>query len=374
MGQPAGRAEADARAPVAGALHRRLPQAGARPRRRHHPDRAGRGREATRRPSRRARPPCAGSPSEARRRARWRRCSSGEADGNDAYLEVHAGAGGTESQDWAEMLAAHVPRWAEARGYKVTLVEASAGEEAGLKSATLVVKGENAYGWLKTRMRRAPAGAHLALRLQRAAAHQLRQRLGLSGGRRHHRDRHQGERLPHRHLPRVRRRRPARQQDGLGGAHHAHPHQHRGGEPAGALAASRTARSPGRCCKSRLYELELQKREEKANAEAAAKTDIGWGHQIRSYVLQPYQLVKDLRTGVQSSDPQRRARRRHRRLHRVGARPARQGRRPGRGGGYRLDGILDVSGPCAPVKAGEGRRWPHTPLAENLLGCDMRLC
>ena len=108
---------------------------------------------------------------------------SGEADSNDTYLEVHAGAGGTESQDWAEMLLRMYIRWGEARGYKVSLVEASAGEEAGLKSATLQVKGENAYGWLKTEFGRAPAGAHLALRQQRAPPHQLRQRLGVSRGR-----------------------------------------------------------------------------------------------------------------------------------------------------------------------------------------------
>ena len=134
------------------------------------------------------------------------------------------------------MLARMYMRWAEQRGYKVSLVEESAGEEAGIKSATLADQGRERLRLAEDRIGRAPPGAHLALRRQRAPAHQLRLRLGLSGGRRQHRDRHQGERLPHRHLSRLRRRRPARQHDRLGGAHHAHPDRHRGGEPAGALA------------------------------------------------------------------------------------------------------------------------------------------
>ena len=125
---------------------------------------------------------------------------SGEADGNDTFVEVHAGAGGTESQDWAEMLSRMYARWAGNHDYKVSLIEQSAGEEAGIKSATLQIKGENAYGSAQDRIGRAPAGAHLALRQQRAAAHVLRQRVGVSRGRREHRDRHQGERLPRRHL------------------------------------------------------------------------------------------------------------------------------------------------------------------------------
>jgi peptide chain release factor 2 len=111
---------------------------------------------------------------------------SGEADGNDTYLEIHAGAGGTESQDWAQMLFRMYTRWAERSGYKVETLEYHDGEEAGMKSATILIKGENAYGWLKTGVRRAPAGAHLAVRQRGAAAYQLCQRLGLSGGRRVH--------------------------------------------------------------------------------------------------------------------------------------------------------------------------------------------
>ena len=116
---------------------------------------------------------------------------SGEADSNDSYLEVHAGAGGTESQDWANMLLRMYTRWAEKHGFKVEFIEETAGEEAGIKSATIQVKGRNAYGWLKTERRRAPPGAHLALRLQRAAPHLVRQRRRLSGDRRQHQDRDQ---------------------------------------------------------------------------------------------------------------------------------------------------------------------------------------
>ncbi len=101
---------------------------------------------------------------------------SGEADPNDSYLEVHAGAGGTESQDWASMLLRMYTRWAEQHGFKVEYLEETDGEEAGIKSATIQVKGRNAYGWLKTEMRRASAGAHLAVRFQRAPPHLVRER------------------------------------------------------------------------------------------------------------------------------------------------------------------------------------------------------
>jgi peptide chain release factor 2 len=227
---------------------------------------------------------------------------SGEADANDTYLEVHAGAGGTESQDWAEMLARMYIRWGEGRGYKVTLVEASAGEEAGLKSATLLVKGENAYGWLKTE-----SGVH---RLVRISPYD-------SNARRHTSfasvwvypvvdDNIDIE------IRESDCRIDTYRASGAGGQHvnttdSAVRITH---IPTNIVVASQQERSQIKnraiawaMLKSRLYELELQKREEKANAEAAAKTDIGWGHQIRSYVLQPYQLVKDLRTGIQSTDP-----------------------------------------------------------------------
>jgi len=227
---------------------------------------------------------------------------SGEADPNDSYLEVHAGAGGTESQDWAEMLSRMYTRWAEQRGYKVSMVEASAGEEAGLKSATLLVKGENAYGWLKTE-----SGVH---RLVRISPYD-------SNARRHTSfasvwvfpvidDTIEID------IKENDCRIDTYRSSGAGGQHinttdSAVRITHM---PTNIVVASQQERSQIKnraiawaMLKSRLYELELKKREEKANAEAAAKTDIGWGHQIRSYVLQPYQLVKDLRTGAQSTDP-----------------------------------------------------------------------
>src|SRR5262245_2176696 len=227
---------------------------------------------------------------------------SGEADANDTYLEIHAGAGGTESQDWASMLLRMYTRWAERRRFKVEVLEIHDGEEAGIKSATLLVKGHNAYGWLKTE-----SGVH---RLVRISPYD-------SNARRHTSfasvwvypviddtieiDVNESD-------VRI----DTYRSSGAGGQHvnttdsavritHA---------PTGIVVASQQERSQIKnraiawaMLKSRLYELELQKREEKANAEAAAKTDIGWGHQIRSYVLQPYQLVKDLRTGTQSTDP-----------------------------------------------------------------------
>jgi peptide chain release factor 2 len=227
---------------------------------------------------------------------------SGEADANDTYLEVHAGAGGTESQDWASMLVRMYMRWAEDRGYKVKVIEESAGEEAGLKSVTIEIKGEDAYGWLKTE-----SGVH---RLVRISPYD-------SNARRHTSfasvwvypvvddaidiDINEGD-----------CRIDTYRSSGAGGQHvnttdSAVRITHL---PTGVAVASQQERSQIKnraiawaMLKSRLYDLELKKREEKASAEAASKTEIGWGHQIRSYVLQPYQLVKDLRTGKQSSNP-----------------------------------------------------------------------
>ena len=163
---------------------------------------------------------------------------SGEADANDCYLEVHAGAGGTESQDWASMLMRMYVRWAEQHGYKVEWLEESEGEGAGIKSATVHDQGPQRLWLAQERERRAPAGAHLAVRRQCAAAHVVCQRRGVSGGRRPHQDRDQRERRAHRRHALERRRRPARQQDRVGGAPHAYPDQHRGEVPAGPLAAS----------------------------------------------------------------------------------------------------------------------------------------
>ncbi|AYO85251.1 MULTISPECIES: peptide chain release factor 2 [Methylobacterium] len=227
---------------------------------------------------------------------------SGEADAFDTYLEVHAGAGGTESQDWANMLQRMYARWAERRKYKVEIVEWSDGEEAGIKGATLLIKGHNAYGWLKTE-----SGVH---RLVRISPYD-------SSARRHTSfasvwvypvidDRIEIE------IKESDCRIDTYRSSGAGGQHvnttdSAVRITH---NPTGIVVACQQERSQHKnratawnMLRARLYEAELKKREEKANAEAAAKTDIGWGHQIRSYVLQPYQLVKDLRTGTQSTDP-----------------------------------------------------------------------
>ncbi|MCB8820633.1 peptide chain release factor 2 [Microvirga rosea] len=228
---------------------------------------------------------------------------SGEADENDTYLEVHSGAGGTESQDWANMLQRMYARWAERRKYKVELLEVTDGEEAGIKSATLLIKGHNAYGWLKTE-----SGVH---RLVRISPYD-------SNARRHTSfasvwvypvvdDRINIE------IKESDCRIDTFRSSGAGGQHvnttdSAVRITH---IPSGIVVACQQERSQHKnratawnMLRARLYEAELKKREEKANAEAAAKTDIGWGHQIRSYVLQPYQMVKDLRTGTQSTSPQ----------------------------------------------------------------------
>ncbi|PSC05790.1 peptide chain release factor 2 [Alsobacter soli] len=227
---------------------------------------------------------------------------SGEADQNDTYLEVHSGAGGTESQDWTNMLMRMYTRWAERRGYKVEVVDIADGEEAGIKGATLLIKGHNAYGWAKTE-----SGVHRLVRISPFD----------SNARRHTSfasvwvypvidDRIQID------VKESDCRIDTFRSSGAGGQHvnttdSAVRITH---IPTGIVVACQQERSQHKnrakawdMLRARLYELELQKREEKANAEAASKTDIGWGHQIRSYVLQPYQLVKDLRTGTQSTSP-----------------------------------------------------------------------
>ena len=228
---------------------------------------------------------------------------SGEADGNDAYVEIHAGAGGTESQDWAEMLTRMYMRWAERRGYKVTMVEASAGEEAGLKSATLEIKGQDAYGWLKTE-----SGVHRLVRISPYDANARRHTSFASVWVYPVIDENIEIDINESDC-----RIDTYRSSGAGGQHvnttdSAVRITH---VPTGIVVASQQERSQIKnraiawaMLKSRVYELELKKREEKANAEAASKTEIGWGHQIRSYVMQPYQMVKDLRTGVQSGMPQ----------------------------------------------------------------------
>lgn len=228
---------------------------------------------------------------------------SGEADKNDTYLEVHAGAGGTESQDWANMLLRMYTRWAERRKFKVEVLEMHDGEEAGIKSATLLIKGHNAYGWLKTE-----SGVHRLVRISPYDSNARRHtsfasvwvypviddtieievsesdvridtyRASGSGGQ-HINTTDSAVRITH-------------LATGIAVSCQQERSQHKNKAKAWEML------------RSRLYEVELQKREEAANATEASKSDIGWGHQIRSYVLQPYQLVKDLRTGFESTNPQ----------------------------------------------------------------------
>ena len=227
---------------------------------------------------------------------------AGEADANDTYVEINAGAGGTESQDWAGMLTRMYQRWAERRGMKVEWVDSHDGEQAGLKSATLMLKGENAYGYAKTE-----SGVH---RLVRISPYD-------SAARRHTSfasvwvypvvDENIDIEIVESDL-----RIDTYRASGAGGQHinttdSAVRITH---IPTNIVVQCQNQRSQHKNkaeamnqLRARLYEAELQKREAEANANAASKTDIGWGHQIRSYVLQPYQMVKDLRTGVVSTAP-----------------------------------------------------------------------
>ncbi|HEY0149743.1 MAG TPA: peptide chain release factor 2 [Allosphingosinicella sp.] len=227
---------------------------------------------------------------------------AGEADANDTYIEINSGAGGTESNDWAGMLQRMYTRWAERRGMKVELIDFHAGEQAGIKSATLLLKGENAYGYAKTE-----SGVH---RLVRISPYD-------SSARRHTSfasvwvypvvDDNIDIEINESEL-----RIDTYRASGAGGQHinttdSAVRITHL---PSGIVVQCQNQRSQHKNkaeafnqLRARLYEAELQRREAEANATAASKTDIGWGHQIRSYVLQPYQLVKDLRTGVTSTAP-----------------------------------------------------------------------
>jgi peptide chain release factor 2 len=227
---------------------------------------------------------------------------AGEADGNDTYVEVNAGAGGTESQDWAEMLSRMYTRWAERRGMKVELIDYHAGEQAGIKSATYLLKGENAYGYAKTE-----SGVHRLVRISPYDSNARRHTSFASVWVYPVVDENIDIEINESEL-----RIDTYRASGAGGQHinttdSAVRITH---IPTNIVVQCQNQRSQHKNkaeamnqLRARLYEAELQKREAEANATAAAKTDIGWGHQIRSYVLQPYQLVKDLRTGVTSTAP-----------------------------------------------------------------------
>ena len=226
---------------------------------------------------------------------------SGEADQNDCYLEVHAGAGGTEAQDWAQMLLRMYVRWAEQHGYKVEWLEESAGEEAGIKSATIEIKGPNAYGWLKSE-----SGVHRLVRISPYDSNARRHTSFASAWVYPVVDDNIEIEILDKDL-----KVDTFRASGAGGQHvnktdSAIRITHM---PTGIIVACQVDRSQHRnramamdMLKARLYEAELRKREEAAAAVEATKSDIGWGHQIRSYVLQPYQMVKDLRTEVETSD------------------------------------------------------------------------
>lgn len=227
---------------------------------------------------------------------------SGELDSSDTFLEVHSGAGGTESQDWANMLFRMYSRWAERRGFKVELQEYSSGDEAGIKSATILVKGHNAYGWLKTEI-----GVHRLVRISPYDSNARRHTSFSSVGVYPVIDDNIEIDIADKDI-----RIDTYRSSGAGGQHvnttdSAVRITH---HPTGIVVTSseksqhQNRANAMKALRARLYDLEMKKREDAAAASHDGKTDIGWGHQIRSYVLQPYQLVKDLRTGTESTSPQ----------------------------------------------------------------------
>ncbi len=228
---------------------------------------------------------------------------SGEADGNDAYLQINAGAGGTEAQDWAEMIVRMYVRWAEKNSYKLSVLERSDGEEAGIKSITLRIDGDQAYGWLKTE-----TGVHRLVRISPYDSSARRHTSFASVSVSPVLDDSIEVEIEDKDI-----RVDTYRSSGAGGQHvnttdSAVRMTH---EPTGIVAACQSERSQHQnranalaLLKAKIYEAELQKREEQQAAEHGEKTDIGWGHQIRSYVLHPYQMVKDLRTGLENVNSQ----------------------------------------------------------------------
>ncbi len=227
---------------------------------------------------------------------------SGEADANDTFIEVHSGAGGTESCDWARMLERMYSRWAERRKFSVEVIEETPGEEAGIKSATLLVKGHNAHGWMKSE-----SGVHRLVRISPFDSNARRHTSFASVW--------VYPSVDDRIVVDVNEsdcRIDTYRASGAGGQHvnktdSAVRITH---VPTGIVVACQSERSQHKnratawnMLRARLYERELEIREAAANKASESKTDIGWGHQIRSYVLQPYQMVKDLRTGVVSGTP-----------------------------------------------------------------------
>lgn len=229
------------------------------------------------------------------------RLLSGEADANNCFLEVNAGAGGTEAQDWAQMLGRMYARWSDSKKYKVTMIDENPGEEAGIKSITIKIAGHQAYGWLKSE-----SGVHRLVRISPFDANARRHTSFASVWVYPEIDDSIDIVVEDKDL-----RIDTYRASGAGGQHvnkteSAIRITHL---PTNVVVQCQNDRSQHKnraqamsMLKARLYELELRKKEEKANANALSKTDIGWGHQIRSYVLQPYQLVKDTRTGVEKGN------------------------------------------------------------------------
>lgn len=227
---------------------------------------------------------------------------SGEADANNAFIEINAGAGGTEAQDWAEMLARMYSRWADRKGYKIEILDENPGEEAGIKSMTIKINGHQAYGWLKTE-----SGVHRLVRISPYDSNARRHTSFASIWVYPEIDDNIDIQIEDKDI-----RIDTYRASGAGGQHvnkteSAIRITHL---PTNIAVQCQSDRSQHRnraqafsMLRARLYELELREREAKANA-SSTKTEIGWGHQIRSYVLQPYQLVKDNRTSVEKGNTQ----------------------------------------------------------------------